>query len=98
MIFQLQKYDIHIIHRPGKEIPVADTLSGKSIKYHDSALHEGVEARVHMVLSSIPVSDKRLSEIKEATANDPLLTTLRNATLACWPDTRKRCPPSIQQF
>lgn len=40
MILQLQKYDIHIIYRPGKEIPVADTLSRKSIKYHDSALHE----------------------------------------------------------
>lgn len=54
MILQLQKYDIHIIHRAGKEIPVADTLSRKSIKYHDGALHEGMEAQVHMVLSGIP--------------------------------------------
>lgn len=29
MCLQLQKYDFTLIHRPGKEIPVADTLSRK---------------------------------------------------------------------
>ena len=55
MILQLQKYDIHILHRPGKEIPVADTLSRKSIEYQDRALQEGMEAQVHTVLNSLPV-------------------------------------------
>ena len=27
MLLQLQKYDLHIVHIPGKNIPIADTLS-----------------------------------------------------------------------
>ena len=98
MILQLQKYDIHILHRPGKEIPVADTLSRKSIEYQDRALQEGMEAQVHTVLNSLPVSDTRLTEIKHETAQDAQLAALRRATLTGWPDTRKQCPPSIQEY
>lgn len=52
MILQLQRYDITIIHRLGKDIPVADTLSRDSIEYHDRFLHEGMEAKVHTIISS----------------------------------------------
>ncbi|XP_016343356.1 copine-8-like [Sinocyclocheilus anshuiensis] len=48
MILQLQKYDITITHRPGKEIPVADTLSRKSIKTEHDNLSEGMDMQVHM--------------------------------------------------
>lgn len=64
MILQLQRYVIKIVHRPGKYIPVADTLSQKSIEYHDRALHEGMEAQVYTVISSVSVSNQRLSEIR----------------------------------
>lgn len=57
-----------------------------------------MEAQVHTVLNSIPASDKRLSEIKEATANESQLITLRNATRAGWLDNKKMCPPSINEF
>lgn len=68
MILQFQKYNIHIIHRPGKDIPVADTLSQKSIEHQDSNLMESMEAQVHTLISTVPVSDSKLLEIKEATA------------------------------
>ncbi|KAJ8382942.1 hypothetical protein SKAU_G00037200 [Synaphobranchus kaupii] len=55
-------------------------------------------AQVHTVLSSVPVSDKRLTEIQEATTQDPQLAALRKATLAGWPDAKKRFPPSIQEY
>lgn len=98
MILQLQRYDISIIHRPGKDIPVADTLSRKHIEYHDRTLHEGMEAQVHTVISSVPVSDKRLAEIKETTSRDPQLAALKKATLDGWPDTRSQCPLNIQEY
>lgn len=98
MILQLQRYDITIIHRPGKDIPVADTLSRKSIEYHDRNLNEGMEAQVHTVITSVPVSDKRLSEIREATSLDSQLIALKRATLDGWADTRTHCPPIIQEF
>ncbi|KAI4880495.1 hypothetical protein NFI96_000640, partial [Prochilodus magdalenae] len=98
MILQLQRYDIHIIHRPGKEIPVADILSRKSIEHHDSGITEGLEAQVHTLISNLPVSKNKLQEIREATAQDTQLTTLRNITKSGWPDERKKCPLNIQEF
>ena len=44
MILGLQKYNIHIIHRPGKDIPLADTLSRKSIEHQGRSLMESMEA------------------------------------------------------
>lgn len=43
----------------------------KSIQYHDS----------------VPVSDKRLSEIREETSLDSQLIALKRATLDGWADT-----------
>lgn len=78
MILQLQRYDITIIHRLGKHIPVADTLSRMSIEYHDRNLHEGMEAKVQIVMSSVPVSHKRLSErVKNKRGYEPRLTACR---------------------
>ncbi len=49
MILQPQKYNFTIIHRPGKDIPVADTLSRKSLSYQDTSLSEGMEIQEHSV-------------------------------------------------
>lgn len=70
MILQLQKYDITITHRPGKEIPVADTLSRKSIESEHDNLSEGMDMQVHMVYKSLPVSDIKLQQIRAETESD----------------------------
>uniref|UniRef100_A0A3P9K9H2 Gypsy retrotransposon integrase-like protein 1 n=1 Tax=Oryzias latipes TaxID=8090 RepID=A0A3P9K9H2_ORYLA len=98
MILQLQRYDISITHLPGKDIPVADTLSRKAIPYEDQTLNEGMEAQVHAVMSNVAVSDKRLTEIKEVTSMDPQLTTLKKVILDGWPETRSSCPHNIQEY
>ena len=79
---------------------MADTLSRKSIEYQDSALQEGMEAQVHTVLSSMSMTccDTRLTENKHETTQDVQLGALRRATLTDWLDTKKQCPPSIQEY
>lgn len=47
MMLALQKYNITLIHRPGKEIPVADMLLRKSLDDEDSSLSEAMETQVH---------------------------------------------------
>uniref|UniRef100_A0A8C6K5V8 Gypsy retrotransposon integrase-like protein 1 n=1 Tax=Nothobranchius furzeri TaxID=105023 RepID=A0A8C6K5V8_NOTFU len=98
MILQLQRYDIHIIHRPGRDLPVADTLSRKSKQHHDNNITEGLEAQVHTVTRNLPVSSAKLQEIREATTQDTQLTTLRNITKSGWPHERRQCPLSIQEY
>ncbi|XP_061085169.1 NLR family CARD domain-containing protein 3-like [Conger conger] len=56
-----------------------------------------MEAQVHTVISSVPVSDQRLTEIREATSQDPQLTALKQAAQEGWPESRSQCPPSIQE-
>lgn len=98
MCLQLQKYDFTLLHKPGKEIPVADTLSRKSVAYHDASLSEGMEAQVHTVISNLPVSDEKLAEIREATKQDPQLTALKRIIHTGWPETRRSCPPLVLEF
>lgn len=98
MCLQLQKYDFTLLHKPGKEIPVADTLSRKSVAYHDASLNEGMEAQVHTVISNLPVSDEKLAEIREATKQDSQLTALKRIIHTGWPETRRSCPPLVLEF
>lgn len=42
-ILQLQRYNFSIMHRPGKDIPVADTLSRKSLSDQDGSLRESMD-------------------------------------------------------
>ena len=57
---------------PSKSIPVLDALK--------------FEYQVHMVLNSLPVSKDKLAQIKEATANDPVLQKLTNIIVDGWPE------------
>ena len=58
VILGLHKY-IHkyIIHRPGKDILVADILSRKSTEHQDRSLMESMEAQPHTLISTVPASD-----------------------------------------
>ncbi len=98
MISQLQKYNVCIIHRPGKGIPVANSLSRKPIEYHNDSLMEGMEAQIHTIISSLPVSDSRLQDIQEATTQDAQLAALKRVIKAGWPNKKKKCTLNVQDY
>ena len=98
MFLQLQRYDFTIVHRPGKDIPVADTLSRKSLSDQDESLREGMDMQVHMLYSNLPVSDAKLEEIKAETDKDTQLQQLKRTIKDGWPEERKLCPQSIAEY
>uniref|UniRef100_A0A671WXU4 Gypsy retrotransposon integrase-like protein 1 n=1 Tax=Sparus aurata TaxID=8175 RepID=A0A671WXU4_SPAAU len=98
MILQLQWYDITIIHKPGKQIPVADTLSRKPIECSESSLSEGMDWQIHTVVRNAPVSDNKLAEIRAATGQDEQLSMLRRIITSGWPESHKKCPPAISAY
>ena len=63
MILQLQRYNFKLVHVPGKQIPVADTLSRKYLPHTMPGLSKGIEAQVHLVHENIQVSDRHLEQI-----------------------------------
>ena len=98
MLLALQKYSNTLIHRPGKDIPVADTLSRKSPDDEDSSLTEDMETQVHTVISTMPVSTDRLGDLKIATAEDEQLSALKHVIRSGWPEMRKKFPLLISDY
>jgi len=92
MILHLQRFNFTIVHRPGKEIPVADTLPKKSLSDHDKKLSEGMNIQVPNVYSRLPVSDISLQEIKEETNRDTQPSMLKKIIHDGWPEDRRKCP------
>ena len=65
-MLRLQKYDLNVRHKPGKEIPVADTLSRLHLQDTDNT-HEYFDAQVHMVMANLPISDTKILEPQSKT-------------------------------
>jgi len=87
MMLRLQKYDLTVCHKPGKEILVADTLSCLYLKETDHT-HEAFNAQVHLVVANLPVSDQKMSDLQASTASDPDMQRLIAIIKQGWPDDR----------
>ena len=85
MLIYLQKYEF----TPGNTIPVADTLSRASLPV---VTEFKFDYQVHLLLSSLPVSDNKLNEIRLATAEDKVLQKVKEYVENGWPE-NKRAPP-----
>ena len=60
IMLRLQKYDLTVRYRPGKEIPVADTL----LRLH-------LRETVHQVVANLAVSDQKMSDLQANMESDP---------------------------
>ncbi|KAL5488848.1 hypothetical protein EMCRGX_G017861 [Ephydatia muelleri] len=99
MLLRLQKYDFILSYKPGKEMYIADTLSrayttDTTVGEMETELAEAV----HLVVSNVPASSKRMREIREATAKDTVLLALRNMIRDGWPDSRSAVASDLQQY
>ena len=74
-MLRLQKYDLTVRHKPGKEIPVADTLSRLHLNEADNT-HEAFDAQVHLVVTNLLVSDQKMSDYKNVLHVTPTCSNL----------------------
>lgn len=88
MLIQMQCYDIDVRFRAGKDILVPDTLSLKSVCDTFPSLSKTLDVQINMIISSFPVSDRNLQEIKVQTEQ---LSVLKKVILDGWPVYRKNC-------
>ena len=82
----------------GKKIPVADTLSRRYVSDTYPELSEGMDLHVHTVLSSLPISDRKMKEIKAHTEQDPQMDQLKQVFLKGWPEERYLCPEQVLDY
>ena len=72
---RLNRFDFTICHVPGKELYTADTLSRAPIAPPGEgsiAFHKELESALDVIISSLPASQHRLQEYRNAQAQDPL--------------------------
>ena len=98
MLLQLQKFGLEFQHLPENSIPLADAHSRKFSKETHPEIGKGLDVHVCLVVENLPVSDKKLEGIKNATENDQLFVTLAKTILNGWPEQRKHWPLSMAEF
>ena len=75
--------DLNVRHESGKEILVADTLSRLQLKDPDDT-HEASDVKVHNVMTNLPISDTKISELQAKTRDDPALQLLIRIIQIVW--------------
>ena len=92
MRLRLQRYDLKVSHKPGKEMFIADTLSRAPIKVKaDQLFDESLEINV------INATQEKLCELQEATEEDETLQVLKKFTMEGWPESSK-IPPEVKPY
>ena len=97
MLLSLQRYDIEIKYRPGKELYLADTLS--RAHFCNSKLEEEtleLDYQAISMISTLPVSDDKLIEIKEETKKDESMQALVKIINEGWPSHKDHLPSSLK--
>ena len=87
MMLRIQKYDYEIKYRPGKEMIVCDMLSRASIidYLYTGCMDREVDLFVHGVVSELPVSEEKLTLIKNEYQIDPVMIKLKETIQKGWP-------------
>ena len=96
MVLHLQRYDLKVSYRPGKELLLADTLSRAYLQEANDTLYDEL-LDVNMV-SILPMSAQKLEEFQKATKDSPSLTALREIVLKGWPSTKDECPVQARPY
>ena len=97
-MFQLQKYEIEIVFKPGKTMFLSDHLSRSYLNETNDDLIEDMAVNEIQLLSYLSVSPEKRNEIRKVTSEDRELTLLKNVTINGWPETKDTLPPELRMY
>ena len=91
MLLQLQRYDVTIRYRPGKEMLLADALSRCPSRASG-------EIKLDMRVDYIAFSKTWIAKLKDTTREDPILGTVYQLTQQGWPHQRRHTPRMARAY
>lgn len=78
MLIQIQKYHFNLVHKPGKNLILADTLSCAFLPTSASEeLDAELLSQTNLIASQINVTDRGLAKLQLETTKDPELSELK---------------------
>ncbi len=87
---RMMRFSFDIYHTPGKDLIAADALSRQPLKTEEEGENENLAAaHINAVLSCLPVTDERLSEIWKAQQEDATLRKIDEFSTNGWPEKKK---------
>ena len=97
---RLMKYSYKIYHVPGKQIATADTLSRAPVRDATPSedMHDQAEAYVNLIIDNLPVTEKRLEEIKLHTSQDEVLRQVIQYVETGWPVHLYSVPGAVKPY
>ena len=95
MLLRLQKYDFVIQYKPGTQMYISDMLSRA---YVMTIRMNKIQCHVHLVVKNLPYSDEKLEDIKLATKNKSILTSVIDRVHRGWPEHKRVIPIDIREY
>ena len=97
MLLRLQKYNLQVKYKKGKEMLLADTLSRAYLpEVNATEFSREVEDIDHRVW--LPVTGDRWQQLKNAAADDPVQQKLRDVIRSGWPENRAQAPECVRPY
>ena len=97
MLMRMQRYQVTVMYKPGKEMHLADTLSRAFPSGNEDASPQEEFEQINMV-NYLPITNDRLSQIRENTSCDEALQLLKEVILKGWPGDKTCLPSQIHPY
>ena len=91
MLLELQRYDVTIKYRPGKEMQLADALSCCPARASQ-------EIKLDMRVDYIAFTKPWIEKLKDSMQRDPILATVYQLTQQGWPHQRRHVPHLARRY
>ena len=97
MLLQLQKYNLKVKYKKGKYMYLADTLSrAHRLEVHTCEFSQNLESIDNT--TALALSNDWIQEIRQASANDPVMQTLQKTIQEGWPAKKSEVPEIIWPY
>ena len=94
----LQRYNLHVIYKPGKEMYIADHLSRSYLNETVKNLVPDLQINEVHLIAHLSVSDVMYKQIQTETAKDADLMELMETVLNGWPNNKDDLPSSARPY